>query len=393
MQEVYIAALSRTPLGRFGGGLKSLTAVDLGAHAIATALERAGLEAELVEEVIMGNVCSANLGQAPAKQAALAAGIPNSIPCTLVNKVCSSGMKSVMFAAQLIQLGKADIVVAGGMESMSNIPYYAPAVRWGKKFGSAELVDGLVRDGLNDAYDHQAMGLYAEATAEKYDISRSDQDEYAIRSYKRSAEATEKGEFKTEIAPISVPQRKGDPIFIDKDEEYSAVNFDKIPKLRSAFKKDGSVTAANASTINDGAAALVLVSATALKKYHLKPIGRIVDYADAAQDPAWFTTSPTLVTPKLLKQAKIKADDIDFYEVNEAFSVVPIAYSKILGIDMEKMNVLGGAVSLGHPLGASGGRILCTLSSALRHRKGKLGLAAICNGGGGASAMIIENLT
>lgn len=340
----------------------------------------------------MGNVVSANLGQAPARQAALGAGIPHTVPCTTVNKVCSSGMKTVMFGAQSIMLGMNDIVVAGGMESMSNIPYYAPDVRWGAKYGDRTLVDGLAKDGLTDAYDHQAMGTCADATATKYGITREEQDAYAINSYQQAARATDNGDFKDEITAVAVPQRRGEPIMVTEDEEYKKVMFDKIPGLRPAFSKDGTVTAANASTINDGAAALVLVSERKLKELGLTPLARIVSFADAAHAPQWFTTAPTLAAPLALKRAGLSMNDMSFLEVNEAFAVVPMAFSKELDVDPAKMNVNGGGVSLGHPLGASGARILVTLNNVLRQQNGRYGLATLCNGGGGASAVVIEKV-
>ncbi len=392
MKEVYIVSAVRTPIGSFGGVLSGLSATQLGSEAIKAALERAGVEAGLVEEVFMGNVCSANLGQAPARQAALGAGLGTNVPCTTVNKVCASGAKSIMFGAQSIMLGQNDIVVAGGMESMSNIPYYLPNARWGYKYGNAELVDGLARDGLVDAYNHQAMGVCADNTAKKYNISREDQDAYAIRSYQRSAASTQSGKFAAEIAPVAVPQRKGDPVLVREDEEFKNVIFDKIPSLRPAFSKDGTVTAANASTINDGASALVLVSKEKMKELGLKPLARILGFADAAQEPEWFTTAPTLATPKALKAAGISLSDVDYFEVNEAFSVVALAYNQLMGLDADKVNVFGGAVSLGHPLGASGARIVTTLTNVLHQEDGRIGLAAICNGGGGASAIVLERV-
>lgn len=389
---VYVVAAQRTPIGSFGGMFKGLSATQLGAAAIAGALKKAGVPADRVQEVLMGNVVSANLGQAPARQAALAAGIPNNVPCTTVNKVCSSGMKTVMFAAQSIMLGHNDIVVAGGMESMSNIPYYSPDARWGSKFGDRKLVDGLSKDGLTDAYNHKAMGCSGDITAEKYGFSREDQDTYAIDSYKKAAAATESGAFADEITAVNVPQRRGDDLVITEDEEYKKVKFEKIPALRPAFNKDGTVTAANASTLNDGAAALVLVSEKALKELDLKPLARIVSFADAAHEPEWFTTAPTKAAPLALDRAGLSWDDIDFMEVNEAFAVVPMAFGKELGLDMNKINVNGGGVSLGHPLGASGARIIVTLSNILQQRGGRYGLATLCNGGGGASAIVIEKL-
>lgn len=377
-------------MGSFGGVLSSLSAVKLGSHAIKAALEKAGVSGDQVEEVFMGNVVSANLGQAPARQAALGAGIPNSVPCTTVNKVCSSGMKSIMFGAQAIMLGHAGIVVAGGMESMSNIPYYIPGARWGYKYGNGELVDGLSRDGLTDAYNNTAMGVSADNTAAKYGISREDQDAFAIESYKRAASATQSGAFAGEIAPVSIPQRKGEPLIVGEDEEFRRVNFDKIPSLRPAFSKDGTVTAANASTINDGASALVLAGEDQVKELGLKPVARIVSFADAAHDPMWFTTAPTLAAPKALQRAGLTLGDIDFFEVNEAFAVVTMAFEKELGVDHAKVNVNGGACALGHPLGASGARIVTTLNHVLNQRGGNIGLATLCNGGGGASALIIE---
>ena len=338
----------------------------------------------------MGNVCSANLGQAPARQAGLGAGLLPSTVCTTINKVCASGMKAIALASQSIQLGHADIIVAGGMESMSNIPYYLPNARWGLKYGSVDLIDGLQKDGLTDAYRKTAMGISADETAKKYQISREQQDEYAINSYKRSAETTESGGFKAEIVPVSIPQKKGDPILISKDEEYTKVDFAKIPGLKPVFTPDGTVTAANASTMNDGASAAVLVSEQKLKELNLKPIARIVSFADAEQDPFWFTTTPILATPIALKRAGLTIDQIDFFEVNEAFAVVPLVYEKELHLDPNKVNIHGGAVSLGHPLGSSGSRIIVTLSQILQQKNAKYGLAAICNGGGGASAMVIE---
>jgi acetyl-CoA C-acetyltransferase len=390
MQKVYIASAVRTPIGSFGGKLSSFTAVQLGTIAISGAIKQAGIKSQSVDEVFMGNVCQANLGQAPARQAAIAAEIPERVPCTTINKVCSSGLKSVMFAAQAIQLGQAEIIVAGGMESMSNIPYYIPKARWGFKYGGGEIVDGLEKDGLKDAYDQQAMGIFADRTADKYKISRKEQDEYAIQSYQRSAKATEAGLFKNEIIPISIPQRKRDPIIMQEDEEFSKVMFEKIPKLRPVFTKDGTVTAANASTINDGASALVVVSENAVKKYGLKPLAEIISFADAAQAPQWFTTAPVLATPKALSRANLSVEDVDLFEVNEAFSVVPLAFNKELKIDGSRVNIHGGAVSLGHPLGASGARILTTLIHAMHANKKEIGCSTLCNGGGGASALIIK---
>lgn len=392
MKAVYIVKAVRTPLGSFGGKLLGFPATELGALAIAGALGKTGIDKSQVEEVIMGNVCSANLGQAPARQAALKAGLRSEVNCTTVNKVCSSGIKAVMYGAQSILMGHANLVVAGGMESMSNIPYYVTGARWGLKYGHGQLVDGLSKDGLTDAFDGSAMGICADHTAHKYHISREAQDEFAIRSYKLSEQATNKGLFKPEIVPIGIPQRKGDHLLLDEDEEFRNVSFDRIPTLKPAFTPDGTVTAANASTINDGAAALILASEEKVKELNLKPQARIVAWADAEQDPQWFTTSPTLAAPLALKRAGMDMNDIDFVEINEAFAVVALAFNKILDVNPDKVNIHGGAVSLGHPLGASGARILTTLSHVLDQNNGKYGLAAICNGGGGASAMILEKV-
>lgn len=391
-KNVYIVAAKRTPIGSFGGSLSGMSAIDLGKNAVEAALNQAKISGDQVNEVFFGNVCSANLGQAPARQVALGSGISNSVPCTTVNKVCASGMKSVVLGAQTVQLGLNQVVLAGGTESMSNIPYYLSKARWGMKYGHGELVDGLQKDGLTDAYDLNAMGVCADATAEKYAISREAQDEYAIRSYKRAEQATDQGDFVHEISPLSIPQRKGDPIVVTKDEEYTNVKFEKIPSLRAVFSKDGTVTAANASTINDGAAALVLVSEEYMKAHNLKPLARIVSYADAAQEPQWFTTAPALAANIALERAEMTIQDIDYFEVNEAFAVVAQAFIQNFKLDDNKVNVFGGAVAIGHPLGASGARILVTLTNVLRKHNGKFGMAAICNGGGGASAIIIENL-
>jgi len=392
VNEVYIVSAVRTPLGSFGGMFKGISATELGATAIKGALKKAKVKAAYVGEVFMGNVVSANLGQAPARQAAIKAGIPNTVPCTTVNKVCSSGMKSVMFGAQSIMLGHQDIVVTGGMESMSNIPFYLPTMRWGAKFGEGKVVDGLQKDGLVDVYNQQAMGVFADNTAKKYKITREAQDDFAIESYKRSAATTEAGTFKEEIVAVKVPQRKGDALNITEDEEYKNVRFEKIPALRAVFSKDGTVTAANASTINDGASALVLASAAAVKKYKLKPIAKILSFADAAHEPEWFTTAPPKAAKLAIKKAGIRKSEIDFYEVNEAFAVVTMAFMQDMKLKANKVNVHGGAVSLGHPLGASGARILTTLTNVLAAKKGNIGCAAICNGGGGASAMIIQRM-
>ena len=392
MKEVFIVSAVRTPIGSFGGMLSGFSAVELGTFAIKGALEKAGVDPKEVEEVFMGNVVSANLGQAPARQAAIKAGIPNTIPCTAINKVCSSGAKAVMIGAQSIMLGHNGLVVAGGMESMSNIPYYIPKARYGYKYGNAELVDGLYRDGLEDVYNRHAMGVFADNTATKYSISREDQDNYAISSYKRAAAATEAGKFAGEIIPVSIPQRKKDPILMAEDEDFKKVIFDKVPKLRPAFGPEGTVTAANASNINDGASALILASKEVVEKLGLKPVAKIRSFADAAHEPEWFTTAPTKAAPIALERAGLTMDDVDYVEVNEAFSVVALAFNKLLELDPEKVNVHGGAVSIGHPLGASGARIITTLNGVLNAQGGNIGLAAICNGGGGASAMVIEKV-
>ena len=391
MNEVVIVAVARTPIGSFMGSLATIPATKLGAIAIKGALEKIGVAPEMVEEVFMGNVVSAGLGQAPARQAAIAAGIPDTVPCTTVNKVCASGMKAIMLAAQTIALGDAEIVVAGGMENMSAIPHYQHA-RIGTKFGGITLVDGMQRDGLVDAYDKLPMGVCADACASKYEFSREDQDAFAIQSYKRSAKAWSAGKYADEIVPVTIPQRRGDAIIFSEDEEYKNVKIEKIPALRAAFTKEGTVTAANASTINDGGAALVLMSlekATALK---LKPLAKIKSYADAAQAPEWFTTAPAKALPKALEKANLKMVDVDFFELNEAFSVVGLANMKLLNITDENVNVNGGAVSLGHPLGVSGARIVIALTTVLKQNNAKIGAAAICNGGGGASAMVLERI-
>ena len=392
MKEVYIVSAVRTPIGSFGGALAGFTAVQLGSIAIKGALEKAGVAASEVNEVYMGNVVSANLGQAPARQAAIGAGIGHNVPCTLVNKVCASGMKSVMLGAQSIMLGINDVVVAGGMESMSNIPFYVPNARFGYKYGSGQFVDGLEKDGLFEVYHKFAMGNCADNTAREMNITREEQDEYAISSYKRSAASTEAGKFKDEIIPVEIPQRKGDPVIMSEDEEYKNVRFDKIPELRPVFSKEGTVTAANASTINDGASCLILVSKEKMEELGLKPVAKILGFGDAAQEPIWFTTSPALAIPKAMKMAGVSKEDVDFYEINEAFSAVAIANNRILELDPEKVNVHGGAVALGHPLGASGARIITTLNGVLQQNGGKIGVAGICNGGGGASAIVIEKV-
>ncbi|WP_405383112.1 acetyl-CoA C-acyltransferase [Maribacter sp. LLG6340-A2] len=389
MKEVVIVSAVRTPIGSFMGALSSIAAPKLGAIAIEGALKRINLDANLVNEVIMGNVVQAGTGQAPARQAAIYAGIPNTVPCTTINKVCASGMKAVMQGAQAIALGDADIVVAGGMENMSAIPHYVH-MRKGTKFGPSTLIDGMQKDGLVDAYDENAMGVCADACAVKHEFSREDQDAYAIQSYKRSASAWEDGKFKNEVVPVAVPQRRGEPKLVEKDEEFSNVFIDKIPNLRPAFSKDGTVTAANASTINDGAAALVLMSKERAMELNLEPLAVIKGYADAAHEPEWFTTAPAKALPKALNKANVTIEEIDFFEFNEAFSVVGLANMKLLGLQDTNVNVNGGAVSLGHPLGCSGARILVTLINVLEQNNAKLGAAAICNGGGGASAMVIE---
>jgi acetyl-CoA C-acetyltransferase len=392
MKEVYIVSAVRTPIGSFGGSLSELTAIDLGATAIKGALEKAGVDPKEVNEVFMGNVISANLGQAPARQAAIAAGLGFEVPCTTVNKVCASGMKAVMFGAQTIMIGNSDVIVAGGMESMSNIPYYIPKARFGYKYGNAELVDGLLKDGLWEVYHKFAMGNCADHTARELGITRQQQDEHAIKSYKRTSAATEAGHFKAEIVPVTVPQRKGEPVLISEDEEYKNVKFDKIPELKPVFSKDGTVTAANASTINDGASALVLMSKEKADALGIKPLAKIIGFADAAQDPLWFTTSPSLAIPKAIKNAGLDASEVDYYEINEAFSVVAIANYNKLNLDPERVNIFGGAVSLGHPLGCSGARIITTLTNVLEKKDAHIGVAGICNGGGGASAMVLQKV-
>nr|WP_322624716.1 acetyl-CoA C-acyltransferase [uncultured Flavobacterium sp.] len=390
-KKVVIVSAVRTPIGSFLGGLSTLTAPQLGAAAIKGALEKINLDPNLVDEVLMGNVVQAGVGQAPARQASRLAGLPDSVIATTVNKVCASGMKAVTQAAQAILLGDAEIVVAGGMESMSQIPHYVH-MRNGYKFGPATMLDGLQKDGLTDAYDNNAMGVCADLCATEYKITREEQDEFAINSYTRSAAAWDAGKFNNEIVPVAVPQRRGEPVIVSKDEEYTNVKLDKIPSLNAVFTKDGTVTAANASTINDGAAALVLMSEEKAKALGLKPLAYIKSYADAEQEPKWFTTAPAKALPKALDKAGITKDDVDFFEFNEAFSVVGLANAKILGLDGNKININGGAVSLGHPLGASGARIIVTLINVLEQNNAKTGAAAICNGGGGASAIVIERI-
>ncbi|MDM1045200.1 acetyl-CoA C-acyltransferase [Myroides sp. 1354] len=388
-KRVVIVSAARTPIGSFLGSLSTVPATRLGAAAIKGAIDKVNLDVNLVDEVIMGNVVQAGVGQAPARQAAIYAGLSNNVPCTTVNKVCASGMKAIMQGAQAIMSGDAEVVVAGGMENMSLIPHYVH-MRNGQKFGPTTLVDGLQNDGLVDAYDNQAMGVAADNTASVHNITREEQDAFAIQSYERSAKAWEEGKFDMEIVPVEVPQRRGEPIIVSKDEEYSNVKLDKITGLRPAFTKEGTVTAANASTINDGAAAVVLMSEEKAKDLGLKPLAYIRSYADAAQEPIWFTTAPAKALPIALKKANLAISDVDFFEFNEAFSVVGLANAKLLNLSTDKINVNGGAVSLGHPLGCSGARIVVTLLSVLEQNNAKIGAAAICNGGGGASAIVIE---
>mgnify|MGYP001106918299 CR=1 FL=1 len=389
MKEVVIVAAVRTPIGSFMGSLSTVPAPKLGAAAIAGALQKVGLKPDQVDEVLMGNVVQAGTGQAPARQAAIFAGIPDSVPCTTINKVCASGMKAIMQGAQAIALGDAEVIVAGGMENMSQIPHYLH-MRNGVKFGPTELVDGMQKDGLVDVYDQNAMGVCADACAQEYGFSREDQDNFAMQSYQRSAAAWDNGSFKNEVVPVNVPQRRGDAILITEDEEYKNIIFEKVPKLRPAFTKEGTVTAANASTINDGAAALILMSAEKAEELKLKPLAKIKSYADAAQEPKWFTTAPAKALPKALAKAKMNMADVDFFEFNEAFAVVGLANMKLLGLSDDRVNINGGAVSLGHPLGCSGARIVVTLLHVLEQNNGRIGAAAICNGGGGASALIVE---
>ena len=390
-KEVVIVSVARTPIGSFMGSLSKISAPKLGAIAIKGALDKINLNPELIDEVFMGNVVSAGVGQAPARQAAIFAGIPDTVPCTTINKVCSSGMKSVMLAAQSIYLGDTEIVVAGGMENMSLIPHYLHG-RQGTKFGPTILEDGMQKDGLVDVYEKVAMGVCADACATKYGFSREDQDAYAIQSYQRSSEAWKSGKFSDEIIPVEIPQRRGAPVLMTEDEEYKNVKMEKIPSLRAAFSKEGTVTAANASTINDGGAALILMSAEKALELKLTPIAKIKSFADAAHEPEWFTTAPSKAIPKALSKANITIDDVDYFELNEAFSVVGLANMKILNLKNERVNVNGGAVSLGHPLGVSGARIIIALTSILKQNNAKIGAAGICNGGGGASAMILESI-
>jgi len=389
---VYIVSAVRTPIGSFGGALKDFSATQLGAIAIKAAVERAGLKPELVQEVLMGCVLQANLGQAPARQASMLAGLPDNVVCTTVNKVCASGMKAIIQGAQSIMLGDTDIIVAGGMESMSNVPYYSPKLRWGNKYGDVTLIDGLAKDGLTDVYKNYAMGNAAELCAKECGVSREQQDAFAIESYKRSQAAWNEGRFNDEIVPVEIPQRKGEPIKFAKDEEPFNVKFDKIPELKPAFQKEGTVTAANASTMNDGAAAVVLMSKEKAESLNIKPLAIIKSYADAEQAPEWFTTTPSLAVPRAVEKAGLQMKNIDFVELNEAFSVVGIVNTQKMNLIPSIVNVNGGAVSIGHPLGCSGARIIVTLINVLKQKSGKYGAAGICNGGGGASAMVIENI-
>jgi acetyl-CoA C-acetyltransferase len=388
-RDVYIVSAVRTPMGSFGGALKDFSATKLGALAISSAVGRAGIAVGQVQEVYMGSVLQANLGQAPARQAARYAGLPDSIPCTTINKVCASGMKAIIMGAQSIMLGDQDIIVAGGMESMSNVPFYVENMRWGNKYGNSLIIDGLSKDGLTDAYNGEAMGMAAELCARECGISRNEQDEFAVESYKRSQRAWEEGKFNNEIVPVPIPQKKGEPIFFSRDEEPFNVKFDKIPELRPAFTKEGSVTAANASSMNDGAAAVVLMSGEKMKELGIKPLAKILSFADAEQAPEWFTTTPSLALPKAVAKAGLQMSDVDYWELNEAFAVVGIENTRRMKIDPTKVNVHGGAVSLGHPLGCSGARIIVTLINVLNSEKGKIGAAGICNGGGGASALVL----
>ncbi len=392
MKDVFIVAAVRTPIGSFGGSLASISATKLGAAAIKGAIDRIGLDVKEINEVIMGSVMQANLGQAPARQAAKFAGVPNEVPCTTVNKVCASGMKSVMIGAQSIMLGDADVVIAGGIENMSQVPFYSENMRWGNKYGNVTMIDGIAKDGLIDVYHQYPMGSAADMCAKECNISREDQDAFAIESYKRSAAAWAAGKFNDEIVPLQMTGRKGETIVISEDEEYKNVHFDKVPALRPAFNKDGTVTAANASTMNDGAAALILMSKEKMEALGLKPLAKIRGFADAEQAPEWFTTTPSLALPKAVSKAGLKMSDLEFVELNEAFSVVGIVNTQKMNLDASKVNVNGGAVSLGHPLGCSGARILVTLINVLAQNNAKIGGAGICNGGGGASAVVLERV-
>ncbi|MDA1009442.1 MAG: acetyl-CoA C-acyltransferase [Bacteroidetes bacterium] len=390
MKEVVIVSAVRTPIGSFGGCLSSISATKLGAAAIKGAIEKAGIDCKIIDEVFMGNVLQANLGQAPARQAAIFAGISNDVPCTTINKVCASGMKSIMIGAQTIMCGDNDVVIAGGMENMSNVPHYFAQGRTGQKLGDMKLLDGMVKDGLTDVYSNVHMGVCAETCAKEMQFSRQEQDAFAIESYNRSTTSWATGKFADEVIPVAVPQIKGDALIISEDEEYKNVKLDKIASLRPVFDKEGTITAANASTLNDGASALVLMSADKAAALNITPIAKIRSYADAAQEPEWFTTAPSKALPIAIAKAGLTSNDIDYYELNEAFSVVGLANIKILGLDPNKVNVNGGAVSLGHPLGSSGSRIIVTLINVLKQNGAKIGAAGICNGGGGASAMVIE---
>ncbi|UMB53912.1 acetyl-CoA C-acyltransferase [Lutibacter sp. A64] len=391
MKEVVIVSVARTPIGSFLGSLASISAPKLGAIAIKGALNKINLDPTLIDEVYMGNVISAGLGQAPARQAAIFAGIPNTVPCTTINKVCASGMKSIMLATQAIKAGDAEIIIAGGMENMSSIPHYISG-RKATKLGNINAVDGLLLDGLTDVYNQKHMGTCGDLCASEYNFTREDQDNFAIASYNKSAKAWENGNFKNEIIPVEIPQRKGNPIIFSEDEEYKNINKDKVPTLRPVFNKDGTVTAANASTLNDGAAALVIMSLEKAIELNLKPIAKIKGYADAANEPKWFTTAPAKAIPKALAKAEISLNNVDYFELNEAFSIVGLANIKLLGLDANKVNINGGAVSLGHPLGMSGARIVIALTSILEQKNAKIGAAGICNGGGGASAIVIERM-
>ena len=390
MKEVVIVSAVRTPIGSFGGALSSVSATKLGAAAIEGALSKVGIDSKLIDEVFMGNVLQANLGQAPAKQAAIFAGISNNVPCTTINKVCSSGMKSIILAAQTIMCGDNEVVIAGGMENMSNTPHYLSDGRNGRKLGDIKISDGMVKDGLTDVYSKVHMGVCAEICAKDMKFSRQEQDDFAIESYNRSRKSWEEGRFQDEIVTVEVPQRRGDALIISEDEEYKNVKMEKIPNLRPVFDKEGTITAANASTLNDGASALILMSAEKAEKLNITPIAKIKSYADASQDPEWFTTAPSKALPIAISKAGLNNDEIDYYELNEAFSVVGLANIKLLNLDPKKVNVNGGAVSIGHPLGSSGSRIIVTLLNVLKQNNGKIGAAGICNGGGGASAMVIE---
>lgn len=390
MKEVYIVSAKRTPIGSFGGSLSGFTAVQLGSMAISEAVNAGGIDSSSINEVFMGNVVASGLGQAPARQASIGAGLGENVPCTTINKVCASGMKSIALGAQSIMIGHNDVVVAGGMESMTNIPYYLPKARFGYKYGNGEIIDGLMNDGLWEVYNACPMGSCADNTAKEMKISREKQDEYAINSYKRTAEAWKSGKFDDEVFPVEIPQRKGDPVIMREDEEFKNVNFEKIPGLKPVFNKDGTVTAANASTINDGACALVLMSKEKLEETGTKPLAKILSFADSAQDPMWFTTAPSKAIPLAMKRAGISVDKVDYYEINEAFAAVALANNTKLNLDESIVNVHGGAVALGHPLGVSGARIVTTLINVLKQNNGRTGVAGICNGGGGASAMVIE---